>query len=447
MSLLEKIPRVLLLMILAVRWTSVTCRAQQASTPLNLTLTDAVDLALKQNLDIQIANINSAIRQQDVATTRSELLPHVELDADDSVNRYNLKALIGVQISDLPHSIGPYQAVHVGPKFDMPIFDLTLIRQYQAAGHRFAASRENEKVVREETVLLTVAEYMAHLRSLASISAAQSRVELATQLAHQADDLLTDGVASKIDVSRAQVRLREEQQRLIDAQRESETTIQGLRRLLHLDGAQSIFFADTQNFFATPSLDVPNPLSDAFQQRPELRVAEEQIKAANLDHKAAVSRTLPKLALDGRWNEQGANYAQMTPGYEYRLDFRVPLFTGGRITAERKSTALQEARARKELLQQKDRITEEVRDGQIEIDAAFHQVALGNEQVRLADEEVSLSRGRFQAGVADNIEVVSAQDTLARANDQEIGALFRYNLARARLAHAVGAIEQIYSHP
>jgi hypothetical protein len=48
-------------------------------------------------------------------------------------------------------------------------------------------------------------------------------VELAPRLAHQADDLLKNGVATKIDVSRAQVRLREEQQRLIDAQRDADT--------------------------------------------------------------------------------------------------------------------------------------------------------------------------------------------------------------------------------
>jgi hypothetical protein len=56
------------------------------------------------------------------------------------------------------------------------------------------------------------------------VTAAESRVELATRLAHQADDLLRDGVASKIDVSRAQVRLREEQQSLIDAQRDADSS-------------------------------------------------------------------------------------------------------------------------------------------------------------------------------------------------------------------------------
>lgn len=92
-------------------------------------------------------------------------------------------------------------------------------------------------------------------------------------------------------------------------------------------------------------------------------------------------------------------------------------------------------------------MTEQVRDGQAELQAALHQVELGRQQVQLANEEVSLSQGRFQSGVTDNIEVTVAQDSLARANDTEIGALFRYNIARARLARAVGSVEQTYTHP
>jgi len=72
-------------------------------------------------------------------------------------------------------------------------------------------------------------------------------------------------------------------------------------------------------------------------------------------------------------------------------------------------------------------------------------VDVANLGVSLAQEEVSQARDRFQAGVANNIEVVSAQDALARANDNQIDALYRYNQSRADFSHAVGQIEQLYS--
>jgi outer membrane protein TolC len=409
-----------------------------------LTLTGAVDLALKQNLDVQIANIETATRQQDHLIARSNLLPHVGFDASDAITRYNTKAQLGVQPSIIPHEVGPYQAIHVGPVFSTPIFDLTLIRQYQESGHRLLATRADEQTVREETVLLAVSEYMAHLRALASITAAQSRVELADRLAHQAEDLLTDGVASKIDVSRAQVRLREERQRLIDAQTDAETTLFALKRILNLPDTQQIEFADKQDFFSTPSLDLSDPLSTALKQRPELHSLAESVKAAELAHKAAVAESLPKLAFEGTWNEQGQTFSAASPGYQYRFGVEFPIFTGGRLSAERKRTELVEQQTQKQLFQERNRVTEQVRDGQVELRAALDQVGLGRQQVQLANEEVSLSQGRFQSGVTDNIEVTAAQDSLARANDTEIGALFRYNIARVQLARALGSAEQTY---
>jgi outer membrane protein len=410
-----------------------------------LTLNGAVELALKQNIDIQIAALELATHQQERVIARSKLLPQAEFDGSEGVTRYNKKALIGM--SGSPYSIGPYQSIHVGPSFSTPIFDLTLLRQYQASGHRLLASREDQRTVHEETVLLAVSEYMAHLRALAAIAAAQSRVKLASSLAKQANDLRNDGVATRIDVSRAEVRLREEKQQLIDAERDAETSMYALKRILNIPDSQPIAFADREAFSATPSLDLADPVATALAQRSELKSLAHNVLAAKDLHTAAVAESLPKLKFAGSWNEQGGNLTTITPGYEYRFDLNLPIFTSGRLKAERKNTAIVEQTTERKLQQARNQVTEQVHDGEVEIQAALNQVELGKQEVQLANEEVTLSQGRFQSGVTDNIEVIAAQDSLARANDEEINALYRYNIARAQLAHAVGGIEQIYTRP
>ena len=79
------------------------------------------------------------------------------------------------------------------------------------------------------------------------------------------------------------------------------------------------------------------------------------------------------------------------------------------------------------------------------LEAAHVEVDAANLGVTLAEEAVTQAQDRFRAGVANNIEVISAQDQLARANDNQIGALYRYNQSRADLAHATGQIETLYS--
>ena len=80
-----------------------------------------------------------------------------------------------------------------------------------------------------------------------------------------------------------------------------------------------------------------------------------------------------------------------------------------------------------------------------QLEAARNEVNVANLGVDLARQEVDQARDRFQAGVANNIEVITAQDELARANDNQIAALYRYNQARADLAHAAGQMEALYA--
>ena len=421
--------------------------AQEAPVALKLTLKDAVVLALAKTIDLQVSNLNAATSQQDRQISRSALLPQASLQAVEEVQRYNLEALIGLQFSGVPKNVGPFQSFRVGPRFSTPVFDLNLIRRYQASGYRLRESKDDVKSTREQTVLLTASQYLACLRAQADVKAAESRVQLATGLAKQAEDLEASGVATKIDVSRSTVSLISQKQRLIDAQSDVETTLFGLKRILDLSDGQRIELLDTDLFTKTPSMDVPNAVAVALAERPELQSLSESIRAATAERNAATADSLPTLSVNGGWNEQGRTFGSLYPGYDYEATLNLPLFSGGRLTAERKVAALDEQRRTRQLQDARNRVTEQVRDGEVELQAARSDVDLGHQQVQLAHDEVQLAEGRFSAGVTDNIEVTTAQDELARANDVEIAAFYRYNIARANLARAVGSIELIYTRP
>jgi outer membrane protein TolC len=123
----------------------------------------------------------------------------------------------------------------------------------------------------------------------------------------------------------------------------------------------------------------------------------------------------------------------------------VPLFTGGRIGAQRARAELELRKVSQQEQEQRNQIALQVRTSIAQMAAARTEVDVANQAVALANEEVTQARDRFQAGVANNIEVISAQDALARANDNQIVALYRYNQARADLARATGQLEAVYA--
>jgi outer membrane protein len=418
--------------------------AAQTKTALRLSLTDAVGRALAQNPEVQITNLQLAASQQDRNIARSALLPQASLNAGDTIRRINVETLIGRQIPAFGQVSGSFQAITAGAAFSTPVFDLHLWKQYRAAKDRVGSSRAEAQTRREETSLLVVSQYLGVLRAMASVGASKSRVGLATALLDQARALHQAGVATRVDEVRAEVKVRQEEQRLMVAQTEVQTGLFALARLLNVPPDQEIQVSDTGPFSETPEIPVDATFEMAMCNRPELAAAEFRRHTAESERSAAAAESLPSLRFQGMWDEAGRNLPGMIPTYTYEASLSVPLFTGGRLSGERHRAQIRVQQAAQQVMDTRNRIAQQVKSSLAEWKAARNEVSVANDALRLAREELDLARGRFGAGVTDNIEVISAQDSLARANDNQIEALYRFSEARATLARALGRVEQTF---
>ncbi len=412
--------------------------------PVRLTLHDAVQMALKQNPTVQIALLNTAIATEDKNVARSALLPQVGAEAHWQDQRLNTAALIGGPAAGFPPVIGPFQIVQGGPQFSAQIFDLMLWRRLQATQAGIRGTQAQQLGVREQIVLLTVSQYLGVLRASADVTAARSRVDLATALYNLAADLQKNGVGTGIDTLRANVQLQNEKQRLIQAEVGRRVGISGLQRLLNIDPRKPVELTDEVSFFQTPQVNVNQELESAWSNRPELKALLAQEQAAQANKRAAWEQRIPRFFSQGFWAYQGLTWGTAIPAYTVQVGADMPLFAGGRIQAENTRANLELKRIGQQRLDLRNQIALEVNTAAAELEAARNEVDVANQGVALAQEEVTQARDRFQAGVANNIEVITAQDELSRASDNQIAALYRYNQARADLAHAVGQMETLY---
>jgi outer membrane protein len=413
---------------------------------MRLTLDQAVSLALKQNTTAQIAVLTAAQSQQDQKIALSELLPQVQVGATESWQRINLVAQFGGRrFPGFAGHIGPYPIFSAGPSFNGPVFDLTLLRRYQASKSVAKASRADSLSTREQVILLVVSQYIGTLRSIADVEASQSRVDLAQALYNQAADLQKEGVGTGIDTLRANVELQNENQRLLEAQAARETSLFGLSRLLNLDPRQQVELGDSLSFFETPQPDVEASIEEGLSARHEWQSLQEQIRAAENQRKAAFAERLPSIHFSGNWTQLGTDPSGVIPTYNYAGTLSFPLFTGGRIRAETVRADLDIQKLRQQQADLRNQIALDVKTALINLDSARSQVRVANLGVQLSKEEVDQARDRFNEGVANNIEVIQAQDSLARANDNQIAALYRFNQARADLARSIGQMEKVYA--
>jgi outer membrane protein TolC len=270
-------------------------------------------------------------------------------------------------------------------------------------------------------------------------------VELAQALYDQAADLQKEGVGTGIDTLRANVELQNEKQRFIQAETDRETSLYGLSRLLNLDPRQPLELGDSLSFFETPQPEVEPSLELAFAGRQEWKSLESQIKAAGYQKKASQDLRLPSVRFDGNFSYVGTSSNTTLPTYNYEATVSLPLFTGGRIHAEIVRADLEIRKLEQQRDDLRNQIALEVKTALVNQESARNEVQVANLGVQLSKEEVDQARDRFNAGVANNIEVIQAQDSLARANDNQIAALYRFNQARADLARAIGQMEKVYS--
>ena len=414
---------------------------------LRLTLDQTVALALKQNPTAQIAILTAAQSEQDKNIALAGLLPQANARISDEAQKANILAQFGgkTPFPGFPKTIGPYQFFSAGPTVSAPVFDLTLWQRYQEARNTADASKANSLSTREQVILLTVSQYIGTLRAVANVQASQSRVDLAQALYDQAADLQKEGVGTGIDTLRANVELQNEKQRLLEAQNDRETLLYGLSRLLNLDPRQKIELSDALNFSDTPQPEVEASIEAALADRQEWKALNSQIKAAQDEKKAARDSRLPSVRFDGTFAYVGTSGNTTLPTYTYEGSVNLPLFTAGRIRAEVVREDLEIRKLDEQRADLRNQIALDVKTALLNLDSARSEVQVANLGVQLSKEEVDQARDRFKAGVANNIEVIQAQDSLSRANDNQIAALYRFNQARADYARSIGQMEKVYA--
>lgn len=438
-------PKLAIFAALALGFGSARALPQQAPPPLKLTLHDAVQLALKQNPSVQIAMLNLAESQKQSGIALSELLPEAGFNVSDRAVRANVQANIGLNIPGFPKAVGPFQVFQTGATFSAPIFDLSLWRRWQASRKNIASADAERQSVREQIVLLVVSQYLGALRSGAEINAAQSQVDLAQALYDQASDLEQHGSATSVDVLRANVELQNEKQLLLVAQTNQKIALYGLAKLLNTRPQQLIVLADQLSFFQTPELTVDQSLAEAYKSRPEVQQLLAQQESLRYQKAADSESRLPALRFDGDYEQEGLSTSTIIPTYVYEAGITFPLFTGGRIHNEIARDRLELQKINQSLQDERNQVALEVETAAARLESARNQVQVANLGAQLAQQEVQQSQDRFKAGVVDNIEVVTAQSALARADENRIAALYEYNQSRADLARAVGRIELLYS--
>jgi outer membrane protein TolC len=412
---------------------------QASATPLSLSLRDAIERGLKYNLGILTNQDAVDIAAADRRRTLSTLLPNLSAGMTQNSNQVDLVAF-GLSVPGFPTVVGPFGYQNARAYAQQTIYDRPSLKNLKSATESLRASRLSAEDARNLVVQAVSSAYLAIITDGARVNAIQAELNTAQALFDRSADQKRAGTVAGIDVLRAEVELRTEQQRLVAQKNVVEKDKLTLARAIGLPTGQTFSISDTLPF-AQLQVALDDLLKQAYGHRPDYRAAQANVRAAEFALQSAHSEHWPEVVVQGDYGDVGKTFANSHGTYSLVAGVRVPIYAGGR---SRSDIAEAEAllRNRKNAVEDlRGRIDYEVRNAVLDLQSAAEQVAVAQRNADLANQTLMQARDRFGAGVIDNVEVIQAQQLLASANDNYISSLNAHNAAKIALATALGVAE------
>jgi outer membrane protein TolC len=412
---------------------------------LQIDLRDAIDRGLRNNLGLLLAGDQTMQANGERWKELSNLLPNFSAAVIEDAQTTSLTAL-GFKGNlfpfPLPRVLGPFNYFDARASLSQSLFNYKDIEKERAAAESLKASRLSYKDAREFVVLVVGNSYLLSISAAARVETAQAQVKNAQALYDKADDQLKAGLSPAIDKLRAQVELQTRQQQLISAINDLAKQKLSLARAIGLPPGQEFVLTDNAPYREFTPLPMETYLQHAYTSRPDYQAALLQVRAAELSRRSATAGHYPSLDMSANVGDIGTTPSHSNGTWQVQGGVTIPIFAGGKTHSDVLEAESQLRQARSQLGDLGGRIDYEVRTALLDLHTAAEQVEVARSSVELAEQTLTQSQDRFTAGVADNLEVVQAQEAVANAHENYIQSLYGHNLAKIELARAIGDAEE-----
>ncbi|MEM9004342.1 MAG: TolC family protein [Cyanobacteria bacterium P01_F01_bin.86] len=423
-----------------------------------VTLAQAVELAYRNNPDLQIALLELEQSQAALREAQAALFPTVTLIGTlQAQNTTEQRSILSVDADgDGELDVGDQESLisfeELGAAFTGQIqvnYDL------YTSGQRAASIRAAEEQVRfdeldveliqEDLRLETATNYYNLQIAIESIRINEAFLEEAER--NLRDTILREdvGVGTRFDVLRAEVQAADARQDLVNAQRDRQVSERALASQLNLPPSLTIDTVPVEVAGDWP-LSLEESIVLAFQNRAEL---EQQLVLRDLNDQLRRA----ELALLGPQVDLFATYTTTEvltddSGFEdsYQIGAQVSwnIFEGGAARARARQRELDIEIAERSFEDARNVIRLSVEDAYFNLQSNLTNIDTARLSVEQASEALDLANLRFDAGVGTQLEILDAQSDLTDAEVNLVQAIVGYNQSLADIERAISSIPQGY---
>jgi len=419
-----------------------------AAAPVMLTLQDAIDRARQNDLQFQTAATDALVAKEDRVQAKASLLPTISATTQylgnsptpnnvnpngrfvslDGVNMYRAWAVVRQELS---------------PNVVMG----TPLKRAQASE---AAAQARLDVAQRGLAVTVTRLYYALIVAQRKYGATQTAVQQASRFFETTQQQQRLGQVARSDVIKAEIQYEQQLQAYRDAQVGADNARLALAVLLSPTFDENFTVVD--DLAAAPPLP---PFGDvrtmAGRNSPDLRAAEEALRAAGYDVRAAKNAFYPNVVIDGVYGIEANEFALHSAiaaqpelgilpnlGYFITVNLTVPVWDWGGLRSKLHQSEARQHQAEVTLTQAQRQVMSSLYSMYNEAVAAKAGVDNLQHVADLAAESLRLTALRYQAGESTALEVVDAQNTFVLARNAIDDAQVRYRVALAELQTLTG---------
>ncbi len=428
-------------------------QAAESGGPVRLSLAEAVGRAMSRAPSVELAGLGVEQATGRLHEARARLLPSLSAEGG-WVNKTMNKNSFGIAFPavpgepPIPDLIGPFDTYDARMRVRQTLFDVPSLFRMRSASAAVTGSEAVADVAVQDAAQRSAVAYLKAARARSLLAAREADARLSQELLQLAQDQLTAGVGTAIDVTRAKTQLLAAQGQVVVARNQAEQAQMELARSLGVSPSTRFVLSDSLTMTAGLSdapTDTAAALSLALSRRPDLQAQEARRTVAERARRAISMERLPRLDLEADYGTNGPRPNNTIATGQLALEVSLPLLDGfGReARLAEQDAAIREAEVRERDLRQQ--IETDVNAALLDLGSGLEQEKIAAQRLDLAEQELELARERFRSGVAGNFEVIDAQATLNRARDAEIDARFTTAVARVNLARATGTAGTIHA--
>lgn len=442
MKLKQSIPALLLIASALMAAPPLQAAESDPTAPATLTLSDALRMTREHNPRVRQAAEEVKAADAQVTQSRSSWFPHLSASAGyrylDPVAEANFG---GAAIQFVPHD--NYDA-RVTAEMMLYDFGRTASNVNLAKAGRNSAGIRKEITVRDLS-LATVRAFYSALFLREAVNVQQKEIAALQKNLDHMQKRYDEGAATRFDLLTTQVRLAAAGNRKIDYETRLHNQEISLRRLCGLDENAPLNLSGSFDITVADK-DARRLASAALEQRPELLLARENLKAASYKKSLAGREFLPKIVGSASWgtaNGYMPDIDKMRTNIAAGVELQVPIFDGfGKSAALRQATAMKRS-AEQQQLDSEQIARAEVRQSLNDLRSSEEKIETTRLQVDQANLAAQHARIRYDNGLATTLDLLDAEASLAEAELANLQARYEYVMNAYAVRRASGdLIEQ-----